>query len=468
MIRRYHLLLLPLCCLLNCLSVSAQQTTASQPASTSSQTPLSSPEPANDALLKDSGWSYHLQFTGIIQAHPTFSAPYSGDNSLTTKSERAYSVTTTLFLGRKLWKGAALYFNPEMAGGKGIGRTLGIAGFPNGETFRIGDPQPTVYIARIFLRQHIFLDKEHFEDIEDSKNQVKERVSTTRLTLTAGKFSIGDFFDNSSVSHDPRADFMNWALMNNGAYDYAANTRGYTYGFAAEYVRPGWTLRAATALEPQYANGPDLDWNYIHTNSENLELEKRYSIHGHKGAVRLLSFLNINKAPNYNDVVAAKLNGTDTSMDVIYGKKYGSKKLGFGINAEQEFTSAINAFLRLGYNDGKTASWAFAEIDNTVAGGIRITGESWKRRADNIGIAALSNGLSSGHRNFLNNGGYGFMIGDGRLPHYGREEIAEVFYESKIFNNLWATVDYQFVEHPAYNKDRGPVSIFAARLHLEF
>jgi len=239
----------------------------------------------------------------------------------------------------------------------GAGSTLGIAAFPNGETFRIGNPEPTVYVARIFLRQHIFLDKDHFEEIGDGKNQVKERVSTTRLTLTAGKFSIGDFFDNSNVSHDPRSDFMNWALMNNGAYDYAANTRGYTYGFTAEYVKPGWTLRLATSLEPSYANGPELDWHYTHTNSENLEFEKRYALHGHKGTVRLLSFLNVNKAPNYNDVVAAKLNGTDTSMDVLYGKKYGSKKLGFGLNAEQELNSAVNAFLRVGWNDGRTASW---------------------------------------------------------------------------------------------------------------
>jgi len=225
---------------------------------------------SGDPLFKDSGWSYHLQFTGIIQAHPTFHSPYSGQNSLSAQHERAYSVTTTLYLGRHLWKEAALYFNPEMAGGTGVGSTLGIAGFPNGETFRIGNPQPTVYVARIFLRQHIDLDKDHYENLTDDANQVTERVSTTRLTLTAGKFSVGDFFDNSNVSHDPRSDFMNWSLMNNGAYDYAANTRGYTYGFVAEYVKPTWTLRLGTALEPTYANGPGLDWHYTHPNSETL------------------------------------------------------------------------------------------------------------------------------------------------------------------------------------------------------
>jgi high affinity Mn2+ porin len=423
---------------------------------------------SGDPLLKDSGWSYHLQFTGIIQAHPSFHSPYQGQNSLTPEHQSAYSVTTTLYLARHLWKGASIYFNPEMAGGAGVGSTLGIAGFPNGETFRIGNPQPTVYVGRIFLRQHIDLDKEHFENLVDDANQVTERVSTSRLTFSAGKFSMGDFFDNSNVSHDPRVDFMNWAFMNNGAYDYAANTRGYTYGVVAEYVKPTWTLRLGTALEPTYSNGPNLDWHYTKTNSENLEWEKRYTVNKHKGVLRLLAFYNVNKAPRYEDVIADKLNGTDTNMDVIYGKEYGGKKFGFGINSEQELSNFASVFLRLGWNDGKTATWAFAEIDNTVSGGIRIYGQSWKRSADNISLALLTNGISGPHRDFLAAGGYGFMIGDGQLPRYSRENIAELFYECRLFYNLWVTLDYQFVSHPAYNPDRGPVHLFAARAHVEF
>jgi high affinity Mn2+ porin len=437
-------------------------------ASAQTATTASSSTGKGGALFEDSGWNYHFQFTGIEQGHPSFHSPYSGQNSLQSSGEQDFSVTTTFFLGRKLWNGAALYFNPEMAGGNGISSTRGIAGFPNGETFRIGDPTPTVYIARLFLRQYIFLDKEHFEGIDDGVNQVKERVSTTRITLSAGKFSIGDFFDNNGVSHDPRSDFMNWAFMNNGAYDYAANTRGYTYGFTAEYTRPDWTLRFATALEPTFSNGPELDAHYTKTNSENLEWEKRYSVHGHKGVLRLLAYYNVNKAPSYDQAVADKLDGTDTTLDAVFGKKYGSKKTGLGWNMEQELSGRTNAFLRVGWNDGKTATWAFAEIDNTVSGGMRISGEGWHRAADNIGIALLSNGLSEPHRNFLAVGGYGFMLGDGKLPHYVRENIAELFYKSKIFDNLWATVDYQFVDHPAYNKDRGPVHVFALRMHLEF
>lgn len=423
---------------------------------------------SGEPLFKDSGWSYHLQFTGILQGHPTFQSPYAGQNSLSAKGERAYSVTTTLYLGRRLWTGGAIYFNPEMAGGKGVGGTLGIAGFPNGETFRIGNPEPTVYVARVFLRQHFDLDKDHYEVLTDDANQVTERVSTSRLTFTIGKFSLGDFFDNSNVSHDPRSDFMNWSLMNNGAYDYAANTRGYTCGFVAEYVKPTWTLRLGSALEPTYANGPELDWHYTHTSSENLEWEKRYTIKEHKGAVRLLAFYNINKGPRYEDVIAAKKSGADTSMDVLFGKGYGKHKIGFGVNAEQELSSTVNAFARLGWNDGKNATWAFAEIDNTASGGIRISGKNWKRSADNVGIAVVSNGLSVPHRDFLKAGGYGFMIGDGKLPRYDREDIAELFYECRIFYNCWLTLDYQLVAHPAYNSDRGPVNLFAARAHFEF
>src|SRR5580692_1708355 len=198
-------------------TVSGQEnsdSTQSKPPSPTHQNGLASTPPQqndallSDALLKDSGWNYHFQFTGILQGHPPIHAPYSGQNSLNADYEQEYSVTSTLYLGRKLWKGAAIYFNPEMAGGAGLSQTLGIAAFPNGETFRIGDPAPTVYVGRIFLRQHIFLDKDHFEEITDDVNQVKERVSTSRITLTAGKFSLGDFFDNNNVSHDPRSDFM--------------------------------------------------------------------------------------------------------------------------------------------------------------------------------------------------------------------------------------------------------------------
>jgi high affinity Mn2+ porin len=421
-----------------------------------------------EPLLSDSAWNFHFQFTGIFQYNPTFHSPYVGQNSFRPEAAGAFSVTSTAFLGRKLWPGASIYFNPEMAGGQGLSSTLGIAGFPNGETFRIGADQTVVYVARIFIRQQINLDKEHFDTLDDAINQVRERVSTKRITINLGKMGIADFFDQNAVSHDPRSDFMNWSLMNQGAYDYAANTRGYTGALIVEYYTPGWVLRGGTALEPTYANGPYLNFNWIKTNSETFEIQRDYNINKKPGTVRLLLYYNTSKAPNYQSVINEYKNGTDTSLDVIYGKAYGGKKYGIGLNLNQSISNRLNSFFRLGWNDGKTASWAFAEIDNSFSLGFRYYGIGNNRPLDNIGLAFVSNGISSEHRDFLNTGGYGFMIGDGKLPNYTRENIAEIFYEVKLFENLFATIDYQFVSHPAYNQDRGPLSLLAARVHIYF
>lgn len=323
---------------------------------------------AQDALLNDSAWNFHFQFTGIIQYNPSFHSPYLGQNSFLPKGERAFSVTSTAFLGRKLWPGASVYFNPEMAGGQGLSSTLGIAGFPNGETFRIGADQTVVYVARIFLKQQINLDREHFDTLDDGINQVKERVSSKRLTINFGKVGMADFFDQNAVSHDPRSDFMNWSLMNNGAYDYPANTRGYTGALVLEYYTPGWVLRAGTALEPTYANGPYLNFNWTRTNSETFEIQKDYLFHKLPGTVRLLLYYNTSKAPAYQTVINDYKNGTDTALDVIYGTSYGGKKYGIGISLNQSISSRLNGFFRFGWNDGKTASWAFAEIDNSEIG----------------------------------------------------------------------------------------------------
>ena len=423
---------------------------------------------AQDALLKDSAWNFHFQFTGIIQYNPVFHSPYTGQNSFLPEAARAYSVTTTAYFGRRLWSGGSIYFNPEMAGGQGLSSTLGIAGFPNGETFRIGADQTVVYVARFFVRQQVSLDKSHFDTLDDGVNQIREIVSRKRLTFNFGKFGMADFFDQNAVSHDPRTDFMNWSLMNNGAYDYAANTRGYTVGLIAEYYTPGWVLRAGTALMPTYANGPTLNFDWLKSNSETFEIEKDYSISGLSGAARLLLYYNTSKAPAYQTVINEDLNGTDTTLDVIYGTAYGGKKYGMGISVNQSLSKRLEGFFRLGWNDGKTATWAFAEIDNSGSLGFRYYGIGKGRMADNIGLAFVSNGISSGHREFLNIGGYGFMIGDGKLPNYVRENIVEIFYQVKLFEQLFASLDYQFVSHPAYNHDRGPVSLLAARVHIQF
>jgi high affinity Mn2+ porin len=412
-------------------------------------------------------WSTHFQLTVIDQSHPAFKAAYTGTNSLNPNAEEALSLTTTLFIGRKLWKEAAVYFNPEVSGGSGVSGARGIAGFANGETFRIGDPSPALYLGRLYLRQYIALGNDA-DLVESDNNQLKEYVPKKRIVITAGKFALSDLFDNNSYSHDPRTQFLNWSLMSNGAWDYPANTRGYTDGVVVEYITPSWEVRAAGTLVGTYANGPDFDYHFWDAYSNTVEVTKNMSFSGHKGKVNLLLYRNVTKAPVYRDVINNYLNHTDASLDVINGTKYGNVKYGFGINAEQELSKYMGAFFRTSWNDGKTATWAFTEIDHSVSLGLNYKGDQWQRPDDNFGIAGVINGISNDHIDFLKAGGYGFIIGDGKLTNYSTENIAEAYYSAKLNKNLLVSADYQFVANPAYNADRGPVSLFAIRAHIEF
>lgn len=426
---------------------------------------------AQTVLDSNNKWSYHFQLTAINQTHPSFKALYSGDNSLNNVAEsNKLSLTTTLFLGRKLWHNAALYFNPEIAGGSGISSAKGIAGFTNGETFRIGSADPKLYIARLFFTQHIPLKNTAYEVLPSDANQVSERIPTSRVTISAGKICLSDFFDDNAYSHDPRSQFMNWSLMSNGAWDYPADTRGYTQGVVIGLEKPLWAVRISSVLVPKKANGLQLDYKITKAHSETVELEKRWE-KKRPGAVRLLFFHTMSHAPNYNATIMQVKNGDSSSVDVYTGEKewkqYGGKKFGVGINAEQAISANTGIFLKASWNDGKTATWAFTEIDRSISAGINIKGNGWKRPGDNIGIAQVVNGISKDHSNFLNAGLYGFIIGDGKL-NYGAEAITEIYYQAKINQSLFASADYQFVQNPAYNKDRGPVHVFAIRGHLEF
>lgn len=415
-------------------------------------------------------WSAHFQLTVIKQGHPSFNAAYSGNNSLSAGAEKgALSLTGTLFLGTQLWKGAAIYFNPEIAGGSGISSTKGVAGFPNGETFRIGDPSPAFYVARIYFQQTIALPNSSYEKADPGANQLRGDIPTSRLTISAGKFCIADFFDANSYSHDPRMQFMNWALMSNGAWDYPANTRGYTSGIVVEMVKPGWALRLGGTVVPKMANGPKMDWKIGKAHSQTMEIEKNWK-GGHPGVVRLLAFRNVSQAPSYKTTFQEIKMGDSSSIDVYTGekewKRYGGVKFGFGINAEQDISKTLGLFFRAGINDGKTATWAYTEIDKSISAGLHIKGNGWRRPDDEIGAAGLLNGLSKDHRAFLQAGLYGFIIGDGKL-NYGPESIAEFYYQAKLTPFLFAAVDYQFIKNPAYNKDRGPAHVFGARVHVE-
>jgi high affinity Mn2+ porin len=419
-------------------------------------------------------WSVHFQETTIGQYHPDFHALYSGQNSQPASGEpMRVSVTSTLFLGVRLWKGGELYFNPELSGGRGVGGTVGVAGFPNGETYRIGDPEPVVAPARIFYRQIISLNdpllyrvKKNHESVSelnnDGQNQIREYIPTRRLVITVGKFSITDIFDNNSYSHDARTQFLNWSLMSAGAWDYPADTKGYTWGGVGEIIFPGWSAKAGFTMMPTFANGPVFDKNIGKANAVSLEFDRNYKCFDKPGVIRIIGYYNHAKMGNYN------LATYDTTfhLDITETRAYGRSKLGFVINAEQEINDHAGVFARLSYNDGKNETWTFTEIDRSISAGVLVQGVTWKRLQDKLGIAVVFNGISDDHKNYLAAGGYGFIIGDGRL-NYGYESILEAFYDFRWKEWLFISPDYQFVLNPAYNKDRGPVHLFALRVHAE-
>src|SRR5579883_666975 len=322
--------------------------------------------------------SVHFQLTTIFQWHPAFHALYSGRYSLDSNEERATSVTSTLFTGLKLWHDGALYFNPELAGGKGISSVTGIAGFTNGETPRIGDPAPSVTIARLYLQQVVGLSTAT-EHLSDGVNQCSMDVPIDRITITLGKFAISDFFDCNAYSHDPRSQFQNWALMENGAWDYPANTHGYTEGAVLDAKISDWSFRANTVAVPTEANGETLEYR-SGAHAEAIEIEHRHSFTEHPGVVRLLLFNNTARMGNY----ALATNDTQYHIDITQTRAYGRTKYGVGLNIEQEITPNIGAFLRAGWSDGNNETWAFTEIDRTISLGTMMQGTIWGRTGDCI------------------------------------------------------------------------------------
>jgi high affinity Mn2+ porin len=424
-----------------------------------------------DTVKKDvgNGWLFHYQFTAIDQYHGYFNAPYSGHNSLRDTTEQDMSVTSTLYLGRKLWKYAAVYCNPEISGGKGFSGTTGIAGFPNGEIYRVGNPTPSAYIARGYLQQSFALPSSHDTLMDDDLQQVSQVLPTKRLTFSVGKFSLADFYDDNAYSHDPRTQFMNWTLMDNGAWDYPANTRGYTYAFVAQYITPQWHVNLSDALEPVYANGPDLDWHISKTFGITAEIGRNYKINGRSGSISVLLYLNQNRAGNYENAIANYKAGDLNALQIDSLSAYnGNKKYGVGVNWDYPIGKYIGVFIRAGWNDGKTGTWAFTEVDQTFTPGISFDGTLWHRKTDDFGMAYIVNGLSKEHIDFEQAGGYAFIIGDGSLPHYAAEQILEAYYQTKLLEHFYLAIDYQFVQNPAYNADRGPVNIGSVRVHMEF
>ncbi len=413
--------------------------------------------------VKQERFSLHFQQTIISQYKPSFSADYSGQNSLSTQTETQSSITSTLFGAARLWKGAEVYFNPELSGGAGLSKTLGVAGFPNGETFRVGSATPAIYIARLYFKQNFEWGNEK-DTIAPDANTLGGLKSKRYFSIAIGKFGMADFFDNNNFSHDPRSQFMNWALMDNGAWDYPANTRGYVIGSTVELGQPTWALRFAFTMVTTQANESVWDQKIGKANTETIEYEKRYAIDGQKGTLRVLGFLNNGKFGNYDLAIAQNPKAPNVDSTQAYGRH----KYGFGINTDQYLTKDFGVFAKASYNDGHTETWFFTEIDRSVTFGGVLKGTQWHRSDDEAGLAFIVDGLSNQHRQYLADGGYGFLIGDGKL-NYAPEMIAELYYKVNAYQKkIFLTPDYQFILNPAYNKDRGPVNVFSLRVHVEF
>lgn len=410
---------------------------------------------------KEEKFSFHDQTTVITQYKPAFRAKYSGENSLLPTSETQTSLTSTFYAGVRLWKGASMFVNPEISGGSGLSSVLGVADAFNGETFRVGSPEPKVYLARLFYRQLFALKNTSFWQTADL-NQLAGNLPREYFAVTIGKVCITDYFDDNTYSHDPRTQFMCWGLMSYGAWDYPANMRGYSPSVVFEYVTPLNELRYAISLMPLEANGADMNWNINKSSSHSLEYTRHYSLKGKNGTIRVLSFFTTSDMGNYNQSMALNPNAPDIKAT----RKYGRTKYGLGINAEQAITKDAGIFLRTSWNDGNNETWAFTEIDYSISTGYSSSGEKWNRKGDNIGLALIASGISKPHRDYLKAGGKGFMLGDGNL-NYSMEQFMEMYYSIGLVNKqIYLTGAYQFLVNPGYNMDRGPVNVFSIRMHV--
>lgn len=412
--------------------------------------------------IKNERFSIHAQFTVINQSKPAYSAIYSGINSLKTYPENQTSITSTFYFGSQLWKGAGVFINPEIAGGAGLSGTLGVASATNGETYRIGNPAPQIYMARIYFTQQFALNiNKTFQ--KSDLNQFAGKLPTSYISASIGKISISDFFDKNEFSHNPRTQFMSWGLMSNGAWDYPANTRGYTPSIVLEYITPLNEVRYAYSLVPTIANGSIMEWDISKAGSQTLEFTHRYVLAEKEGTVRLLVFYTQAHMGNY--LKSLTLNPVNPIIQNV--EESGNTKYGFGINAEQNITNEMGCFIRASWNDGNNETWAFTEIDQCVSGGLILKGTGWNRKEDHLGLAFVVSGISKSHQKYLQAGGKGFILGDGSL-NYLPEQLTELYYSFELTPAIFITGTYQLLINPGYNKDRsGPVNIFSIRMHME-
>ncbi len=406
----------------------------------------------------------------ILQWHPSFPADYSGPNSLSAAAQSATSHVLTLYTGYEVTDTTEVFLDLEDSTGSGIGNALGLAGYTNLDVVRTAAGVPlshAPYLARLLLRQIIPLSSERVS-AERSYLGLATSLPKRRMEFWVGKFTVPDFLDTNGPGSDPHLQFLNWTVDDNGAYDYAANTRGYTDGAMLEYDDGRWTARFLEALMPKVANGIHLDSDIARARSENFEVDHNGGFLRHKdGAIRVLTYLNHANMGNYREAIDEFLAGETARPDIIATRRQGRHKYGAGLNFEQNLTDRIRAFGRWGWNDGHNESFVYTEVDRALDLGGDYRGDAWHRKNDRVGAAFALNAISGDHRNYLALGGLGFLLGDGAL-NYGQEKIFESYYTAHVWRGVFTSFDLQHINNPGYNQDRGPVLVPAVRLHVDF
>ncbi len=418
---------------------------------------------AADAGTDEEIWSVHGQATFVTQYHPAFSSAFRGRNSLDPGSRGMETFSATGSLGVRLWEGGEAYADPEIDQGFGLSDTVGVAAFPSGEAYKVGSVEPYFRLQRLFFRQTFDLGGEE-KSVASGMNQLGTKHTEDTLTITLGKFSVVDIFDNNAYAHDPANDFMNWAIIDTGTFDYAADAWGFTYGGAAEWTQSWWTLRLGLFDLSRVPNTTQLVRGFGQYEITG-EAEERHTLFGRDGKVRLLGFVNRGEMGDYNDAVALAL-ASHSIPDTAFVRR-GADRPGVSFSIEQAVTDDLGAFARLGLNDGSKEAFEFTEINRSVVVGVSLQGARWQRPDDTVGFALVHDDISRAAENYLAHGGLGILIGDGALIHSGSEQVVETYYKATLSDWFSATADYQLVVNPAYNRDRGPVSIFGIRLHVQ-
>jgi high affinity Mn2+ porin len=410
-------------------------------------------------------WAIHGQTTVVEQYHPAFRSLFQGANSLDPGSRGDETFDATLYFGVRPWDGAEIWADGEIDQGFGLSNTEGVAGFPNGEGAKIGKTTPYPKLPRLFLRQTIDLGGE-MENVDPDINQLGGTQDKNRIVLTVGKFAVPDIFDHNAFADDSKHDFLNWALVDLATFDYAANAWGYTYGAAAEWYQDWWTLRAGIFDLSTIPNTARLEEVFLRQFQVVGEFEERHTLWGQPGAVRLLSFLTHGRMGLFSDAIALS-QSTDEPANIAL-VRHMHERSGVGINFDQHLTDDIGIFGRAGYDDPSREPFEFIDVDAATSAGVAVQGTRWARPDDVFAVAFILNSITREHAEYFNRGGLGILVGDGKLPHPGDEKIVEVQYSFAATNWLKISPDYQYIDNPAYNRDRGPVSILGARIHAEF